>query len=75
MPMKMETIEELLKRWGELIVTTSGGQTFELHLGDTTFDAGRRVITFKSSGAEFILDGDSIESVQMHYSHLAGDED
>ncbi|HEY8531327.1 MAG TPA: hypothetical protein VIL08_03680 [Limnochorda sp.] len=66
--MKMEIVHEQLKRWGELLVTTAAGQTFELHLGDTHFDYDKRVFSFRASGAEFIIDGDCVESIQMHFS-------
>lgn len=71
--MKMEVVHEQLKRWGELIVNTGGGQTFELHLGDTTFDYEKRVFSFRASGAEFIIDGDCVESIQMHFSSVERD--
>ncbi|WAH37560.1 hypothetical protein [Alicyclobacillus dauci] len=34
--MKMDTVYQQLKDWGELIITTDAGDTFEIHLGDTT---------------------------------------
>jgi hypothetical protein len=68
--MKMETVQAELCKWGEAIITTSSGQTFELHSGDTTFDTEARVIRFKSSSAHFVIDGDSVEVIQLHFSHL-----
>ncbi|MBE3597513.1 MAG: hypothetical protein IMX02_01445 [Limnochordaceae bacterium] len=70
--MKMEIIQEQLKRWGEVIVRTTSGQVFEFHLGDTTFDTARRVITFRGPDAEYVIDGDAIESFKMHWSHPEG---
>lgn len=67
--MKMEVVQERLKQWGEVIVRTLSGQTFEFHLGDTSFDATRRVITFRGPDAEYVIDGDSIESIKTHFSH------
>jgi len=66
--MKMEIVHEQLKRWGELVIRTGGGQTFELHLGDTTFDYEKRVFSFRASSAEFVIDGDCVESIEMHFS-------
>lgn len=36
--MKMESVQERLKLWGELIITTASGEMYEIHLGDTSFD-------------------------------------
>lgn len=67
--MKMELVKQALGEWGEVIIVTSSGQAFELHTGDTTFDTTNRVIKFTSSDAKYLIDGDSIEIVKMHYSH------
>lgn len=67
--MKMEQVQELLAQWGEIIITTSGGQSFELHLGDTEFDTGERLIRLQTPDARYIIDGDSVESVTQHYGH------
>lgn len=67
--MKMEDVQNLLTQWGEVVVTTSGGQTFELHLGDTEFDSGTRAIHLRAPDAKYTIDGDSIEVVQQHYGH------
>gem|GEM_PF-625560 len=71
--MKMELVQAELHKHGEAIITTSGGQTFELHTGDVQFDLENRVIRFRSSGADFIIDGDSVEILQQHFSHLDND--
>lgn len=67
--MKLETVQKQLEQWGELIVTTDAGDTFEIHLGDTEFDTERRAIRFTTPDAEYVVDGDSIESVKKHFSH------
>lgn len=67
--MKLEVIEEQLKRWGEVMIRTASGEEFELHLGDTTIDREKRLISFRSADSEYILDGDSVERVKMHWSH------
>ena len=67
--MKMEQVEAELKAWGELVVTTAAGDRFELHLGDTTFDTERRIITLKTPTSIFEIDGDSIEHAEKHYGH------
>jgi len=67
--MKMDAVQEQLKQWGELIITTDAGDTYEIHLGDTTFDTKNRVITFTTPDAKYVIGGDSIESVRMHFSH------
>lgn len=69
MALKMELVYEELKQWGELMITTSGGSEFEIHIGDTTFDFNARTITLKSSNAQYVIDGDSIESIEKHYGH------
>lgn len=67
--MKMEEIHEQLLQWGELIIATDAGDTYEIHLGDTTFDMENRVIQFTTLDAKIIIAGDNIESVKMHFSH------
>lgn len=68
--MKMEAVLAELRKWGEIIITTSAGQTYEIHLGDTEFDVNERVIRLRSANAQFVIDGDSVEAIQMHYGHL-----
>jgi len=70
---KMEVVHEMLQEWGELIVTTAGGQSFEMHLGDTKFDLDRRLITLRGSQATYVIDGDAIESITKHYGHPSED--
>ncbi|MFD1675738.1 hypothetical protein [Alicyclobacillus fodiniaquatilis] len=67
--MKMEEVHEQLKQWGELIITTDAGDTYEIHLGDTEFDGENRVIRFTTPDAKIFIAGDTIESVKMHFSH------
>lgn len=73
--MKMEAVQKELQHWGELLITTAGGQHFEIHLGDTEFDLQNRVIRLRTPSAHFVIDGDSIETIQMHYGHLSSGED
>lgn len=65
----MELVQKELQAWGEAVVTTSGGKTFELHLGDTKFDYDNRVIRLQSPTATYVIDGDSIEVVELHLGH------
>ncbi|MBO8142783.1 MAG: hypothetical protein H0Z37_11540 [Firmicutes bacterium] len=67
--MKMEFVQKQLKEWGEIIVTTAGGATFELHLADTEFDTANRVIVLKAPTAQYVIDGDQIEFITKHYGH------
>lgn len=67
--MRLEQVKAELERWGEVIVTLSSGQRFELHIGDTQFDLHNRLIRITSPAAQFVLDGDQIEHLEMHYSH------
>ncbi|RKD22636.1 hypothetical protein BEP19_10265 [Ammoniphilus oxalaticus] len=67
--MNMESVQEQLKEWGELIITTNAGETYEIHLGDTQFDLVQRTITLTTPEAEFIIDGDAVENVKKHYGH------
>jgi hypothetical protein len=67
--MKMETVEEQLKQWGELIVTTAAGETYEIHLGDTEFDTKSRVIKLTTPQADYIIEGDAVENIKKHYGH------
>lgn len=67
----MEFVQKELKQWGEMLITTSGGQNFEIHLGDTEFDMENRMIRLKAPTAHFVIDGDSVESIQKHYGHLS----
>lgn len=68
--MKMELVEQQLKEWGEIMIRTASGSTFEMHLGDTEFDKENRVIRLKSSDALYVIDGDSVESITKHYGHM-----
>jgi len=65
----MEFVEQELKSWGEIIIKTSGGTEFEIHLGDTEFDYDNRVIRLKSANAHYVIDGDAVESITKHYGH------
>lgn len=67
--MKMEDVQNELKRWGELIVATSAGEAYEIHLGDTEFDTQTRLIRLKTPEAEYLIAGDSVESIKKHYGH------
>lgn len=71
MALKMETVHAELKGWGEIIITTEGGEEFEIHLGDTTFDFNARIITLKTPDSDYVIDGDSVESIRKHYGHRA----
>ncbi len=68
--MKMEFVEKELKGWGEIMIVTSAGQKFEIHIGDTEFDYDERVIRLKTPNSLFVIDGDSVESIEKHYGHL-----
>lgn len=70
--MKMEAVQQELKNWGELLITTAGGDGYEIHLGDTEFDMNTRMIKLKTPQAEFVIEGDSVESIQKHYGHPVG---
>lgn len=75
MALKMETVEAELKKWGELMITTEAGDTYEIHLGDTVFDYATRTITLKSPDSQYIVAGDSVEAIQKHYGHrVSGSE-
>jgi hypothetical protein len=70
--MKMEAVKQELQSWGELLITTAAGESFEIHLGDTEFDMDARVLRLKTPNAEFVIVGDSVESIQKHYGHPIG---
>ncbi|BDG58913.1 hypothetical protein [Caldinitratiruptor microaerophilus] len=67
--MKMELVQRQLQQWGEVMVTTSSGQTFELHLGDTQFDTQQRIIRLHTPDADYMIDGDAIDVVKWHLGH------
>ncbi|MEX2356236.1 MAG: hypothetical protein WD535_04290 [Thermaerobacterales bacterium] len=67
--MKMEFVQQRLQEWGEVMITTDGGQTFELHLGDTEFDLKERVIRLQTPTGIFFIPGDGVEVIQQHYGH------
>jgi hypothetical protein len=69
----MEDVQNELKRWGELIIRTAAGDNFEIHLGDTEFDLQARMIKLKTPGAEYLIAGDSVESLKKHYGHTIND--
>lgn len=70
--MKMEAVFEELRRWGEIMITTDAGETYEIHLGDTEFDLSERVIRLKTPSSDFVIAGDSVASIQKHYGHPVG---
>lgn len=65
--MKMEDVEHELKAWGEVIVTTAAGESYELHLGDTRFDGDKRTIMLKTPHGDHLIDGDAVENIKKHY--------
>jgi len=67
--MKMEIVKQELEAWGELMIATANGERYEIHLGDTTFDFEKRVITLKTPNAIYEIDGDAVESIEKHYGH------
>lgn len=67
--MKMEAVQKELQTWGELMITTASGETYEIHLGDTEFDTAARVIRLKTPESDFVIAGDSVEAIQKHYGH------
>lgn len=69
MAMTLETVESELQSWGELMITTSAGQTYEIHLGDTEFDLKNRILRLRTPHSDFVIEGDSIEAIQKHYGH------
>lgn len=72
--MKMEAVQNELKGWGEIMITTAGGDSYEIHLGDTEFDFQARVIKLKTPHSDFVIEGDSVESIQKHYGHPVTDQ-
>lgn len=70
--MKMELVQQQLKEWGEIMITTASGATFELHLGDTTFDFENRVILLKAPDSQYVIDGDAVDYIYKHYGHKDG---
>lgn len=67
--MKMEEVYQELKNWGEILITTAAGETYEIHLGDTRFDTENRAILLTTPHANYVIDGDSVEAVTKHYGH------
>ena len=68
--MKLDVLQEELKQWGELIITTANGDTFEIHLGDTLeFDTQKNTLHLTTPEAMYIIEGSSIEEVKKHYGH------
>ncbi|HEY3368727.1 MAG TPA: hypothetical protein VGK74_27025 [Symbiobacteriaceae bacterium] len=65
----MEAVQTELQHWGEILITTAGGDNYELHLGDTEFDTNARVIRLKTPDADFIINGDGVEAIKKHYGH------
>ncbi len=52
------------------MIVTSAGQKVEIRVGDTEFDYDERVIRLKTPNSLFVIDGDSVESIEKHYGHL-----
>ncbi len=70
----MEAVQQELRDWGELLITTAAGESYEIHLGDTEFDTQSRVIRLKTPSSDFVIAGDSVEALQKHYGHpISGD--
>lgn len=71
--MKMEAVLQELKSWGEIMITTDAGESYEIHLGDTEFDMQARVIRLKTPNSDFVIAGDTVASIQKHYGHPVND--
>lgn len=71
--MKMEAVQERLKKWGELIITMSSGEVYEIHLGDTSFDSEKRLIKLRTTSGDYLIDGDAVENIKEHYGHRKED--
>lgn len=69
MAIKLETVQEHLKSWGEIMITTGAGEVYELHIGDTQFDLQNRLIILQTPQARYIIDGEDVSSITMHYGH------
>ena len=68
--MQLGILQEELKQWGELIITTASGDTFEIHLGDNLkFDTQQNTLHLTTPDAMYTIDGNSIEEVKKHYGH------
>lgn len=68
--MKLNVLQEELKQWGELILTTAEDHVFEIHLGDDlNFDNQNNVLHIKTPTATYMIEADSIEFVTKHYAH------
>ena len=63
-------IETLLEAWGEVIIHTASGQTWEIHAGDMPelLDAG---IEFKTATEQHVIFYDQIERLTVHKAHSA----
>ncbi|MDR6224365.1 hypothetical protein [Desmospora profundinema] len=71
----MEAVQERLKQWGELIITTASGEMYEIHLGDTIFDLEQRIIILSTPNGDYLIDGDSVENIKQHYGHKVDNAD
>ncbi len=67
--MKLEAVKKELEHWGEIIISTDGGDQYEIHLGDTEFDLTNRVIKLTTPDAQYLIDGDAVENIKKHYGH------
>jgi len=68
--MQLGILQDELKQWGELIITTATGNTFEIHLGDNLkFDTQQNVLHLTTPESMYIIGGGSIEEVKKHYGH------
>ena len=58
--------KKLLKDSGELMVKISDGQTFELHLHNTTFQDNTSTIIVETGGETYWINGEEIIYAWIH---------
>lgn len=69
MAIDYERVRDEVHRAGEIIVFTDAGQEFELHNDDVVFKDRTQTLEWKSGDNRWILDGNCVESIEVHSSH------
>lgn len=68
--MKVDALQQELRQWGELIITTAAGDTFEFHLGDDIeFDSQENSLKLATPEGKYTISCDGIDQVKKHYGH------
>ena len=70
--MNYDFVKDKLNEHGEMIVFMECGAKLELHSTDVVFDDKSETFSFSKGDEEHYWDGNAVEGIEVHYSHLVG---